>query len=43
MKKKSLPDTKYVPGSLKSCAHGPDLIKEIENFGIAALVVLPFL
>ncbi len=36
MRKEVLTDTKYVPGSLKSCACGQDLIKEIKRYGIAA-------
>lgn len=37
MGKKELPDTKYIPGSLKSCARGQEKIREIEKYGIAAI------
>jgi hypothetical protein len=37
MQKEVLPDTQYIPGSLKSYAQGRDKIHEIEREGIAAI------
>ncbi len=34
---KDVTDTKYIPGSLKSCARGQEKIRDIDTTGIAAI------